>query len=387
MNYFLRLIILTLIISFSGISGFSQESYKEIKAKETKSVFHNTHQYKVHEFKDNSRRKTPKNVILLIGDGMGVSQIYAGMTANNGQLYINTLKNMGFCTTFSKSDYVTDSAASGTALASGEKTYNGAIGVDTDKNPIRNIREMAEDKGLATGVVSTSAVTHATPASFVAHQPKRKMYEEIAGDFLNSDIDVFIGGGYKHFSERKDGRNLIPLLEKKGYTIVRNADSLKYVKKGKLAGLTAWEHNPREHMRNDMLMKGSKAAIKILKKDKDGFFLMIEGSMIDWGAHQESVPYLVSELLDFDKVVGEVLRFAAKDKNTLVIVTADHETGGLACMNGDFNKGMIKGKFTTDHHTGLMVPIFAFGPGAELFRGFMDNTDIPKKIASLLKLK
>lgn len=387
MNKFFGLILAVMLTSFMAVSAYSQETYKEIKAKESKEIFHNTHFYEVEEFTDNSKKETPKNVILLIGDGMGVSHIYAGMTANNGHLYINTMKNVGFCTTFSKSNYVTDSAAAGTAIATGKKTKNGAIGVDENNKPVRNIREMAEDNGLATGVVSTSAVTHATPASFVAHQPKRKMYEEIAGDFIKTDIDVFVGGGYKHFSDRKDSINLIPDLQKKGYTIVRNTDSLKYVKRGKLAGLTAWEHPPRVHKRNDLLMKGSKAAIEILRKDKDGFFLMIEGSMIDWGAHQKDMPYVVSELLDFDKVVGEVLRFAAKDKNTLVIVTADHETGGLSCMDGNFKEGMVKGEFATDHHSGVMVPIFAFGPGAELFRGFMDNTDISKKIANLLKIK
>ncbi len=386
MHYFAVSLILSLIISFSSVNVYSQEQYKELITEKSQKLYTNNTFYNVEQIKSDGKRKRPKNVILMIGDGMGVSHIYAGMTANNGQLYIKTLENIGFCTTFSKSDYVTDSAASGTAIATGKKTNNGAIGVDENNIPIRNIREMAEDKGMATGVVSTSAITHATPASFVAHQPQRKMYEEIAEDFLKTNIDVFIGGGYKHFSKRKDNRNLIPILKDKGYKVIRNADSLQYVKTGKLAGLTAWEHNSKADKRNNMLMKSSKAAIEILKKDKDGFFLMIEGSMIDWGSHIKSMPYTVNEVLDFDKVLGEVLRFAAKDQNTLVIVTADHETGGLACIDGDFESGMVKGKFATNQHTGQMVPVFAFGPGAELFKGFMDNTDIPKKIAFLLKL-
>ncbi len=387
MKHTFRLFLILLICSWVNVNAFSQEDYKDKKTNQTKTVFINDDFYEVESFTEKTKHSRPKNVILLIGDGMGLSHIYSGITANKGQLYIQNFKNIGFCKTYSKSDYVTDSAASGTAIATGEKTYNGAIGVDIDKKPIKNVRERAEDKGMATGIVSTSAITHATPASFVAHQPKREMYEEIAGDFLKTNIDVFIGGGYSHFAERKDGKNLIIDLKNKGYKVIRDVDSLKYIKERKMACLTAPTHNPQAKQRNDMLRKASIAAIDILKKDKDGFFLMIEGSQIDWGAHQNDMTYIVKEVLDFDKTVGEVLKFAAKDKNTLVIVTADHETGGLAVIDGDLKKGSVEGAFTTGHHTGLLVPIFAFGPGSEHFRGFMENTEISKKIKNLLKLK
>ncbi len=387
MKHSFRLILILLICSLVNVNAFSQEDYKDKKTNQTKTIFINDDFYQVESLTEETKHSRPKNVILLIGDGMGLSHIYSGITANKGQLYIQNFKNIGFCKTYSKSDYVTDSAASGTAIATGEKTYNGAIGVDIDKKPIKNVRERSEDKGMATGIVSTSAITHATPASFVAHQPKREMYEEIAGDFLKTNIDVFIGGGYSHFAERKDGKNLIIDLKNKGYKVIRDVDSLKYIKEGKMACLTAPKHNPQAEQRNDMLRKASIAAIDILKKDKDGFFLMIEGSQIDWGAHQNDMTYIVKEVLDFDKTVGEVLKFAVKDKNTLVIVTADHETGGLAIIDGDLKKGSVEGAFTTGHHTGLLVPIFAFGPGSEHFRGFMENTEISKKIINLLKLK
>jgi alkaline phosphatase len=279
---------------------------------------------------------------------------------------------------------VTDSAAGGTALSAGEKTYNGAIGVNTAVESIVNIREVAEKIGKATGVVSTSAVTHATPASFVAHQSKRSMYEEIAADFLKTDLDVFIGGGYKHFSERKDGRNLINDLKKKGYQVLTDIDSIQHVRSGKLAGLTASVHTGRVKERGDMLQKATRTALNILSKDKDGFFLMVEGSQIDWGGHQNDMSYVVEEMLDFDRTIGVALDFAARNKETLIVVTADHETGGLAVLIGDFEKGMVKGGFTTGGHTGVVVPVFAIGPGAEQFTGFMQNTDIPNRIKKLM---
>ncbi len=157
----------------------------------------------VKTFPQKFKSKKPKNVVFLIGDGMGISQIFAGLTANHGHLFLENCKYIGFSKTQSADNYITDSAAGGTALSAGVKTYNGAIGVDANKKPVKTILEEAEEKGLATGLVSTSAITHATPASFIAHQPNRNMYEEIAADFLKTDIDVFIGGGYRSFHQKK----------------------------------------------------------------------------------------------------------------------------------------------------------------------------------------
>jgi alkaline phosphatase len=183
--------------------------------------------YEVKTFPQKFKGKTPKNVILFIGDGMSVSQVQAGYTANKGQLFLQNFKHMGFANTSSADKYITDSAAGGTALSPEQKTYNGAIGVDVNKNPVKTILEEAEEKGLATGLVSTSSITHATPASFIAHQESRNMYEEIAADFLKTDIDVFIGGGYKHFTERKDGRNLAEELKQKGYRVEQDMNTIK----------------------------------------------------------------------------------------------------------------------------------------------------------------
>lgn len=383
MNILRKPMILLLALTAS-IFTYAQNDYLEAQAGNNEKIYQGGDTHKVKTYTHKFKSEKPKNVILLIGDGMGLPQLQAGLIANKGQLFIQNFKYTGLISTHSADNYITDSAAGGTAISSGVKTYNGAIGVDVNENPVKTILEDAEDKGLATGLVSTSSITHATPASFIAHQTSRNMYEEIAADFLKTDIDVFIGGGYKHFTEREDGRNLANELEQKGYVVEQDLNKIKKGKKGKLAGFTAPEHNGRVAERGDMLPVSTKTAITVLSKNKKGFFLMVEGSQIDWGGHAGSTIYVVEEMLDFDQAIGEALEFASKDKETLVIVTADHETGGMAILEGNPETGMVKGEFTTGGHTGLMVPVFAYGPGAEEFIGFLDNTDINKKIKELI---
>ena len=382
----MKKILITLISLLWVSTIFAQENYKTIAQKDSVKTYLGGDAYFVKTYPQTFKAKKPKNIILMIGDGMGTSQIFAGLTANHGSLFLENFKSVGFSRTQSASDYITDSAAGGTALSSGYKTYNHAIGVDTDTIPQPTILEKAEAKGLATGLVSTSAITHATPASFIAHQSSRNSYEAIAADFLKTDINVFIGGGYKHFTERKDSLNLVEELESKGYTILQDMDEIVNFKSGKLAGLTASEHNGRAPERNDMLPKATKKAISLLNQDKDGFFLMVEGSQIDWGGHQNNTIYIVQEMLDFDKSIGQALEFAAKDGETLIIVTADHETGGFSINGGDINSGMVKGEFTTGGHTAVMVPVFAYGPGSQNFTGIMQNTEIAKRMMKLLNL-
>ena len=347
-------------------------------------IFTNRDYYDVEKiiYKAKSENPRIKNVILMIGDGMGVSQVYSGMTTNRGSLYLENCKHVGFHKTYSSSSYITDSAAGATAFSCGEKTYNGAIGVDKDGKPLKTILEMAEEKGMATGLVATSKITHATPAAFIAHQTSREMYDEIAADFLKTDIDVFIGGGKDNFAARADGRDLIKELEDKNYKVVDDIKAMSKVKKGKLAALLNPGHMPNVRGMNgnpgrgDMLQRSTKTALNLLNQHEDGFFLMIEGSQIDWGGHSNLTWYIADEMMDFDKTIGQVLKFAAKDKETLVIITADHETGGFALNDGDIQSGTIGGAFTTMHHTGVMVPVFAFGPGAEQLMGIYENTAI-----------
>lgn len=364
--------------------AYSQENYKVISKEDSLKTYMGGEKYEIKIYGQDFKAKKPKNVILMIGDGMGVAEVFAGITANGGHLFLDNFKHIGFSKTQSADKYITDSAAGGTALATGQRTYNGAIGVNTDTVAIKSILEMAEEKSMATGLVSTSAITHATPASFIAHQGSRGSYEDIAADFMKTDIDVFIGGGYKHFSKRADKRDLTKELEAKSYQVLRNMDEIAKVTSGKLAGLTADEHNEVYPKRKMDLPLSTATAINILDNNKKGFFIMVEGSQIDWGGHANNTIYVVNEMLDFDRAVGKALDFASKDGETLIIVTADHETGGMALAGGNMTTGRVKGAFTSGDHTAIMVPVFAYGPGAENFTGIMDNTDIPKNIMKLL---
>lgn len=324
----------------------------------------------------------PKNIILLIGDGNGLTQISYGLLTAKYQLNYERFKQLGLIKTASSDSRVTDSAAGATAFACGKKTYNGAIGVDSTKKSVKSILEMAEEQGLATGMVVTSSITHATPASFIAHQPNREMGEEIAADFLKTPIDVFIGGGLDHFTKRKDGQDLTEELKKKGYELILKPDLVGSAQSTQIAALLAPNHLNKAEDRGDFLPFAAGKAMSVLSQNPKGFFLMIEGSQIDFGGHENNVDYVRSELLDFDKAIGIALDFAEKDGNTLVIVTADHETGGLTLPGKDqpYQAKEFNPRFSTKDHTGCLIPVFAFGPGAEAFGGIYFNTAIFEKM-------
>ncbi len=329
----------------------------------------------------------PKNIILLIGDGMGVSEVYAGLTANGGSLNLEKCTVFGYSKTHSSSSYVTDSGAGGTAISSGIRTFNGAIGVGPDSLPVKTILEYAEEAGLATGLVSTSSVTHATPASFIAHQKSRNYYEAIASDFLKVDVDLVMGGGKDNFSLRADSLDLLEELKAKGYQVAESLSDIDSENFEKFYVFTANGHNTRvSEGRGDMLPQSTRIATELLDKNSKGFFLMVEGSMIDWGGHANDIKYISEEMVDFDNAIGEAIRFAESDGETLVLITADHETGGLAISGGDFETGEVQAGFTTLGHTGVMVPVFAYGPGAKYFSGIQENTDLFDKMMRLLKL-
>ncbi len=322
-----------------------------------------------------------KNVIFMIGDGMGLPHTYAAMSISENPLNIERCDITGLQKTFSANNYITDSGAAGTTLASGKKTNNGAIGVDDQGNKVKTLLEIAEDNGLATGLVSSSSLTHATPASFIAHQSSRGSYEEIASDFLKTDIDVFIGGGYDHFAVRADGVDLTDTLAARGYEIITSMEMIMKSEALKLAGLIHPLQPPyRLKGRGDMLPAATGKAIEILGKNPKGFFLMVEGSQIDWAAHAHAADTLIDETLDFDRAVGVALDFAMQDGHTLVVITADHETGGVTITGGDRKLKTVKLSFSTTGHTAVMVPVYAYGPGSVKFTGIYDNTELFRKI-------
>jgi len=331
----------------------------------------------------------PKNIILLIGDGMGLSQISAAMYSNKNRLNLEYFPVVGFHKSYAYNDLVTDSAAGATAFACGVKTYNSAIGMTRDTLPCTNILEEAEAKGLATGLVATATIVHATPAAFIAHQPLRVQYEEIATDMLDVEVDLLIGGGMQYFTRREsDRRNLVKEFKNKGYEVYsyldRDLAQLPFNTRANLLYFTADKHPVPVAAGRDYLSFAARLSPYFLEKRSDqGFFLMIEGSQIDWMCHSNDAQGAIKETLDFDRAVGEALDYARESGNTLVIVTADHETGGLA-LNPGSKMGKIDGAFTTNGHTATLIPVFAFGPGSDLFSGIYENTDIHQKMRQAL---
>jgi alkaline phosphatase len=333
--------------------------------------------------------KTPKKVIFLIGDGMGLTQISGAMSEYKGQNAFDRFPVIGLSKTQSADDYVTDSGAGATVFSIGKKTFNGAIGVAADSLPRENLFEKLKKQNRSTGVVATSSITHATPASFYAHVSSRASEDDIAAFLLQGNCDVAIGGGNQFFAMRKDGRNIYTELQQKGF--VTEADTINPFKRQsatKLVYTLATDGMKRMlDGRGDFLKQASLNAIDLLGKNKNGYMLMIEGSQIDWGGHAMDYEYTKTELWDFNETINAVLDYAQKEKDVLVVVTADHETGGLAlCLNKENRKQFVP-KYTYNKHTGVMVPVFAYGPGAEAFAGTYENTSIFDKFVQLLNLK
>jgi alkaline phosphatase len=338
-----------------------------------------------------------RNLIFCIGDGMGISQVTAGrirIAGPSGRLSMDCMPVTGLACTHSADQLVTDSGAAGTALATGIKTKNGMIGMDPDTLSVRSILEACMAKDMSAGLVATSSVTHATPAAFGSHVPDRDMQFRIAEQLLENRIQVLLGGGLDYFlpessgsGKRGDGRDLFSEAEKAGYAVIRSKEALDAGKAERLIGLFAADNLTAGHVNEPTLAELSQRAIDVLQKDRDGFFLMIEGSQIDWACHGNDAEAMVVQLRSFDEAVGRALSFADKDGRTLVLVTADHETGGLSILDGSLSGDSLKTAWATDHHSGAMTPVFAYGPGAEAFTGVHDNTDIPKIAAKILRLK
>ena len=324
-----------------------------------------------------------KNIIFLIGDGMGLAQITGARTVNNDQLNILRCEYIGIQSTHAADEYVTDSGASGTAMSCGQKTNHYTVGVDINGNPLTTILEMAENNGLSTGLLTTSHIAHATPAVFYAHNTDRFDYESIAYELISAHVDFFMGGGKKYFDQRTDGLNLIDSLIAREYQVVNNLSQINGDKK--VAALISEDHPPKySEGRGDVLPNSVDVALNHLKSNENGFFLMIEGAQIDWAGEENDQEYLMDEMLDFDNAVGKALDFAESDGNTLVVITGDHETGGYSLIDGDLAANTVEGEFVTYHHTGSMVPVFAFGPGAEEFIGIYENTEIFYKFKEYL---
>ena len=337
-------------------------------------------------FVNQPKSKKIKNVIFLIGDGMSMEAVTVGWTLNGGRLNLDNFPVAGYSRTYCADKLITDSCAGGAALAGGEKTKYGYIGQDVDGKPFYTLLHQAQDKGKKTGLVVTCRINDATPADFVCHSPDRHLEAEIAAQYVDSGVDVIIGGGRQFWDQREDGRNLINEMKAAGYNFVEKREDLAGVHSGKLLGLFAPLDMDPVLDRGPVLEDGTMKAIELLSKDnKKGFFLMVEGSQIDDWAHRQKVGYMAEELFDFDKTIGKVLQWAEKDGHTLVVVTADHGTGGITLVDGSLEDRAVKVHFSTKGHHGIVVPVFAWGPHAEDFVGVMENAELSNRIRKLIK--
>lgn len=311
-----------------------------------------------------------KQVIFIIGDGMGLNQMCKLESPN----HFERANYIGLSKTYSASHKVTDSAAGGTALACGTKTKNGMLGMNADSIPVNSVLTILKEKGFSTGIVASCRINHATPASYYAHQPNRNMDAEILGDLYANGPQVFVAGGNKLLS--------IESLENAGYKYVDNIADLQKQENGKVACVLATEDMPNALERGNEITIGTAEAIRLLEKNEKGFFLMIEGSQIDWAGHGNNAAYMQAEMEDINKVIGLCMDYADANPGTLVIVTADHETGGTTIVGE--NKEY---KYTTGDHTGAMVPVYVYGTGAENFSGIFENTSFKDKILNLMQVK
>ncbi len=325
-----------------------------------------------------------RNIIILIGDGMGIAQVQAAMSVSKDNLNIERAQFTGFSKTYSADDYTTDSGAGATAIFTGKKTYNTAIAFDTEFKPLKSISQYAHEAGYATGVAVTCDIIHATPAAFYTHNARRSNYSEIAQSFLSANADVLIGGGFKLF----DSLGLTKAFIQEGYMVEKSLQALNPTTDKPVLIQPFEGHAPKmSEGRGTFLPDATRFALQKLNRNEKGFLLMVEGSQIDWGGHANDIDYVVSELLDFDQCVGAAFDFADANPGTLVIVTADHETGGLTLIDYDDETGKLITNFSTSDHSGLMVPVFAYGTGASSFTGIMENTDLFYKMMSAFGLK
>lgn len=342
------------------------------------------HPYAVEKLQAPKGKKV-KNVILMIGDGMSLMHIYTAWAANRGKLWLENAQATGLSKTWAVKKLVTDSGSGGTSLATGVKTVYHAVGVDPEGKPLTSLVDVAKELGKDAGMAVTCRLWDATPCDFCCHNIDRDKEEELVGDYPTSGVDFVFGGGAQKFTNRKDGRDIFKELQKKGYHVSRTLDDFfAYDKNSRIFAVPYDKDTPLPDERGDLLARASMKGISLMNQNKNGFFMMIEGSQLDDYGHFNQLDLLMKETLDFDQTVGEVMKWAAKDGETLVVVTADHETGGLTLVNGNKDEGRVECCFSTKDHSGAMVPVYAFGSGAENFTGIFENTDVFKKIKKLM---
>ena len=327
-----------------------------------------------------------RNVILMIGDGMGLEQVSCAWVLNHGKLNFDNASVVGLSRTWSTSDLITDSGAGGTALAAGKKTANDHVGLSASGEPLYSFLSKAHGAGMKTGVVTVCHLADATPADFCSHNEYRYNFDDIIADYLTCDVDYIAGGGRDFFAKkRKDGRDIAAEMAEKGYHVVRDEAALLQAELPVL-GLLSDDNLPVAGERGDlfrhMVTKGLDG-LSAAAGDK-GFAMMIEGSCIDDWLHGNRIDLAMEELLDFDRTIGDVLQWAEKDGHTLVVITADHATGSLTLQDGNLEEGRIGVAFGSEGHNGIAVPYYVWGAGASAFGGILENDELGRRIASFI---
>lgn len=354
------------------------QPYKEIKASQGE-VYAKQQESYTPSFKNDASNAKVRNVILLIGDGMGMGAVNAAMYANGGELTMTNLRTFGYVRTQSADNFTTDSAASGTAYACGVKTNNGYVGVGTDGEALENLPEKLAKLGYISGVVSTDDLNGATPASFFAHEQARGNSTAIWADLAESALS-FASAGTQAVYEKQSLKTQEAIKEK--FELVYSPSDAAVAESDRLLYLPA---SVKADDRGDYLPETTEMAIRYLsERAKKGFFLMVEGARIDKEEHSNNLKGTVAETLDFDKAVEAAVRFAEADGHTLVIISADHETGAVSLTRGNPSDGYAVGTFTSKGHSPMMVPLFAFGPKSYFFTGTQENSDVSNKIYSIL---
>ena len=358
-------------------------------------------------------KEKAKNIILLISDGMSLSQVSSYRLLKGGpneRIAVDRFPISGIVLTHSQDAIVTDSASSATAFSTGKKTNNGALGLDPDNQVLENFTETIDKHGYVSSLISTSEITHATPAAYASHVDLRWKTDEISLQMMDSDVMTILGGG-RHFfmteemgGKRSDELNLLEEINSTHTILTKKADmdSFDHTNQGKVVGLFADEalrdiETPENHSleptTSEMLNFALKRSDQFNQNGCKGFFVMVEGSQVDWAGHANNLDYLKREMADFDDAVKTALDFAKNNQDTLVIVTADHETGGLLIEPAtptNYTSPEVKFSFNTGigygSHTGVPVPVYAYGPGSENFTGTLDNTDVYYAMVEALDL-
>lgn len=339
-----------------------------------------------------------RSLIFMIGDGMGLSHVAAMMIEGGyAPTAFDRMENVALIATRSANNLVTDSAAAGTALATGSKTDNGRLGEAPDGHALESMIAKAWKREMPTGVVVTCKIQHATPGAFYAHVPNRNLYDEISRQLASSKLDVAFGGGKAEMTAPDaSGRSAADELVRTGCRVIYDWNQAEDIRSGRVAGFFADDHLPSMlDGRGDYLPQATRKALEILDNNAreagKGFVLMVEGSQIDFESHGNNAAGVLAEVRDFEAAVSAAMRFVDNHPGTLLVVTADHETGGLSMPSrkADFtaSESGMDYKFGSGSHTGILVPVYLYGAGAERINGVMDNTELSRKLMALLDLK